>query len=84
MKQTRQNVCGCVVACRAAALKIKTSSRIKRFQKPKDYGGQFNKLIQYNTSPIISRNDFSYKVSVNNTSLSSSPCVNDERLRGVV
>ena len=38
MKQTRQNVCGCVVACRAAALKIKTSSRIKRFQKPKDYG----------------------------------------------
>ena len=30
--------------------------------------------MQYNASPIISRNDFS----VNNTSSSSSPCANDE------
>ena len=32
----------CVVACRAAALKLKTSSGIKRFQESKDYGEWFN------------------------------------------
>ena len=36
-----------MVACRAAALKIKTSSGIKRFQESKDYGEWFSKLMQY-------------------------------------
>ena len=36
--QTRQKFRRCVVACTAAALKIKTSSGIKRFQESKDYG----------------------------------------------
>ena len=38
MNQTCQKFRRCVVACRAVTLKIKTSYRIKRFQKSKDYG----------------------------------------------
>ena len=96
--QTRQKFRRCVVACRAAALKIKTSSGIKRFQESKDYGEWFSKLMQYvvtidscqrgqaiepsamehQASPNISRNDLSYQVSVNDTSSSSSPSVNEE------
>ena len=45
--QTRQEICRCVVACRAATLKIKTSSGIKRFQELNDYGECFSKLVQY-------------------------------------
>ena len=47
VNQTRQKFRCCVVACRAAALKIKTSSRIKRFQESKDYGEWFSKLMHY-------------------------------------
>ena len=45
--QTRQKFRRCVVACRAAALKIKTNSGIKRFQESKDYGEWFSKLMQH-------------------------------------
>ena len=45
--QTRQKFRRCVVACRAAALKIKTSSGIKPFQEPKHYEEWFSKLMQY-------------------------------------
>ena len=45
--QTRQKFRRCVVACTAAALKIKTSSGIKRFQESKDYGEWFSKLMQH-------------------------------------
>ena len=98
MNQTHQKFRCCMVACRAAALKIKTSSRIKWFQESKDYGEWFSKLIQYlvttdscqcgqaiepsaiehQASPNISGNDFLYQVSVNDTSSSSSPSVNEE------
>ena len=47
MNQARQKFRCCVVACRAAALKIRTSSGIKRFQESKDYGEWFNKLMRY-------------------------------------
>ena len=87
-----------MVACRAAALKIKTSSGIKRFQESKDYGEWFSKLMQYvvtmdscqrgqaigpsaiehQANPNIPGNDLSSQVSVNNTSSSSSPSVDEE------
>ena len=47
MNQTRQNFRRFVVTCRVAALKIKTSSGIKRFQESKVYRDWFNKLKQY-------------------------------------
>ena len=47
MNQARHKFCHCVVACRAAALEIKTSSGIKQFQKSKDCEELFNKLMQY-------------------------------------
>ena len=47
MNQTRQKFRRCVVACRAAALKIRTSSGIKRFQESKDSGEWFNELMRY-------------------------------------
>ena len=49
MNQTRQNFRRFVVTCRAAALKIKTSSGIKRFQESKDYG-------DWQTNAIFSNN----------------------------
>ena len=45
--QTSQKFGRCVVASKAAALKIKISSRAKRFQESKDYGEWFSKLMQY-------------------------------------
>ena len=98
MNKNRQKFCRCVVACIAAALKLKTSSGITRFQESKDYGQWFNKLMQYvvkmdscqcgqaiepsaiehQASPNICGNDLSYQVSVNDTSSSSSPSVNEE------
>ena len=36
-----------MVACSTAALKIKTSSGIKRFQESKDYGEWSSELMQY-------------------------------------
>ena len=98
MNQTRQKFRRCVVAYRAAAFKIKTSSGIKRFQESKDYGESFSKLMQYvvtmdscqrgqaiepsaiehQANPNISGNDLSSQVSVNNTSSSSSPSVDEE------
>ena len=45
--QSCQKFCCCVVVCRAAALKIRTSSEIKHFQESKDYLEWFNKLMQY-------------------------------------
>ena len=47
VNQTRQKFRRCVQACRAAALKAKTTSGIKRFQESKYYGQWLNKLIQY-------------------------------------
>ena len=47
VNQTRQKFRRCIQACRAAALKAKTTSGIKRFQESKDYGQCFNKLMQY-------------------------------------
>ena len=47
VNQTRQKFRRCVQACRAAALKTKTTSDITRFQESKDYGQWFNKLMQY-------------------------------------
>ena len=47
VNQTRQKFRHCVQACRAAALKTKTTSDITRFQESKDYGQWFNKLMQY-------------------------------------
>ena len=44
LKQTRDKFKRCVSACREAALKIKTSSGIKRFQEEKEYGQWFTKL----------------------------------------
>ena len=40
------------MACREAALKVKTTSGIKRFQDEKEYGSWFQKLL-----PIISSTD---------------------------
>ena len=45
--QTRQKFRRCVQTCRAAALKTKTFSGVKRFQESKDYGQWFNKLTEY-------------------------------------
>ena len=42
---TRQKFCHCVQTCRAATLKTKTSSSIKRFQESKYYGQWFNRLM---------------------------------------
>ena len=53
VNQTRQKFRRCIQACRAAALKTKTTSGIKRFQESKDYGQWFNKLMQY-ISTIVS------------------------------
>ena len=47
VNQTQQKFHRCVRACRAAALKTKTTSGIKCFQESKDYGQWFNKLVQY-------------------------------------
>ena len=98
MNQNRQKFRRCVVARIAAALKLKTSSAITRFQESKDYRERFNKLMQYvvtmdscqcgqaiepsaiehQASPNICGNDLSYQFSVNDTSSSSSPSVNEE------
>ena len=92
--QTRQKFRRCVVACRAAALNIKTSSGIKR----EIYGEWFSRLMQYvvtmdscqrgqsiepsaiehQASPNICGNDLSYQVSVNDTSSSSCPSVSEK------
>ena len=83
-----------MVACRAAALNIKTSSGTKR----EIYGEWFSKLMQYvvtmdscqrgqsiepsavehQGSPNICGNDLSYQVSVNDTSSSSCPSVSEK------
>ena len=47
VNQTRQKFRRCIQAYRAAALKAKTTSGIKRFQESKYYGQCFNKLMQY-------------------------------------
>ena len=50
--QTRAKFKRCVSSCREAALKIKTSSGIKRFQEEKEFGTWFQKLF-----PIVSSMD---------------------------
>ena len=52
MNQTRQNFRRFVVTCRAAALKIKTSSGIKRFQESKDYGDWQTNAISSNNGQL--------------------------------
>ena len=49
-------------ACRAAALKTKTFSGVKRFQESKDYGQWFNKLTQYQRWIAVSVNKQSSQV----------------------
>ena len=44
IKQTRDKFKRCVIVCREAALKIKTASRMQRFQEEKEYGTWFSKL----------------------------------------
>ena len=44
IKQTREKFKRCINVCREAALKIKTSSGIKRFQEEKEYGPWFNNI----------------------------------------
>ena len=50
IKQTRTKFKRCVSLCRAAALKIKTASGIKRFQEEKEFGKWFGKLFPVITS----------------------------------
>ena len=45
--QTREKFKMCINICRKAAMKIKTKSGIQRFQKGKNYGTWFGKLMPY-------------------------------------
>ena len=49
LTQTRQKFKRCVTLCRNAMMKVKTASRIKRFQEDKELGNWFGKLL-----PLIS------------------------------
>ena len=79
--QTRQKFRRCVQACRAAALKTKTSSGIKRFQESKDYGNWFNKLMQYvltiEPSASINKTECTSSTSPSYASLSDSTPATD-------
>lgn len=45
VKQTRGKFKQCITTCRNAAMKVKTASRIKRFQEDKELGNYFCKLL---------------------------------------